>query len=236
MVAKNSIGTYAARHGIPALYRHTGIPPDVRQWCSQHGVQGVPDQLTKARWSPEPGGIAGSGLPFSMAFTSPLRCLASFINHCNVAAHLEGRPFPYSPQDVQDLGQLLNRSEAHTKHKAILKALANWHKGEFSARILAGRTPDRFDSRNLTVSLFEARGTADEIAAARRAAAERIACKPHLARPVLALAAARGHAVPGLVSADSTVSAAQLTADLQYIRDIAKLHNAQVTGNEKPTA
>jgi ribonuclease R len=115
ILTNTAVATYALQHNIPVLYRNhkfrkNANPADLQQLLAGEELNAelFKSVYGRARYSPDCEGHVGLSLPAYMHFTSPLRRFADFVNHANLVAHIEGRPYPYPREVLPDIAQHLN--------------------------------------------------------------------------------------------------------------------------------
>ncbi|MGU3404582.1 RNB domain-containing ribonuclease [Methylobacterium brachiatum] len=121
VLANSTLAAYAAREGIPLLYRnHRALDDRTREQILSElegsidvadadvALAGRPRLMARARLGVEPEGHYGLNLPAYAWFTSPLRRFADLVNQRMLGAHLEGRPAPYDETALREIADAIN--------------------------------------------------------------------------------------------------------------------------------
>lgn len=121
VLANSTLAAYAAREGIPLLYRnHRALDDRTREQILSElegsvdvadadvALAGRPRLMARARLGVEPEGHYGLNLPAYAWFTSPLRRFADLMNQRMLGAHLEGRPAPYDETELREIAEAIN--------------------------------------------------------------------------------------------------------------------------------
>lgn len=155
ILANTAIAGYMARHNIPALYRNHHLRPDadperLAKLASEGDItlDVIKSVYARARYSPHLEGHAGLNLQAYMHFTSPLRRFADFVNHANLAAHLDGIDYPYPGDDLHEIADHLNGVQdetRRTKRQSDLARIAAAASEAAAETITAKPGPSRID-------------------------------------------------------------------------------------------
>ena len=79
-------------------------------------------QLNHAEYGIRPEGHFALNLPAYTHFTSPLRRYIDIVIARIISAHLDGRPAPYTPEELEAIAQSINdTSRAYRKHRRLLR-------------------------------------------------------------------------------------------------------------------
>lgn len=256
VAASLAYGRFAPANNIPALFRNTAVPPDLAPELTDPARrEKLLNRYSKAFWSHEPTGLIQFGNSAFAPLTSPLRDFRHLVNQCNLAAHLDGRDYPFPEWRIRSIAAWLNRHEKRRANRTQAnKHLTNWGEGAFAAAALRERLelPDP-KVRDLTVALFEARGAEDELLALRQQAARRLARAPQLAEFVLELAARRDwlqslaegtpredavlfvDATGRTYATDGETTSERITSAVEYIAQLAGLEDLRPTFYSRTT-
>lgn len=135
ILANQSVAEFCAENNIPVLYRNHEAKPSapgkpnelllqVQQAMQFPGKfnletirKGVNLNLQRARYERVLKGHYGLNLPAYLHFTSPIRRLPDLISHRNIIAFLEGRPFPYSVERLDEIARHVNETQDEIKDK-----------------------------------------------------------------------------------------------------------------------
>lgn len=123
ILANTAVAEYLWRHHVPALFRNheMAVTMSMEQAVelmlsgSPEGRAALAQGFGRARYGTTPHGHAALNLDAYAHWTSPLRRFADFVNHMNLAAHLENRPMPYSRDRLDDVAEHLNRAADETR-------------------------------------------------------------------------------------------------------------------------
>jgi hypothetical protein len=176
MIAVNAIvGQFMYEQKIPAIYRNAV------DW----------GQFVEASYDIVPKGHAALGIPMYMHFSSPLRRFVDFANHCNLIAHMENRPYPYSEEYLSYVAQRTNY-HAPTFRKGGRVSMRAMQRQMVSERSVVYLT-EQIDNKSaqdsqLAIALFGATGGDQAVAALKAKAAEYIAQNIERASNILQIA------------------------------------------------
>lgn len=208
MIAANTaMARYFQKYDIPGLYRIHELTPE------QHdAVKARPELarlITQARYSIRAGDHVGLNLTGGyMHATSPIRRYADLANHINLAAHLDGRNYPFTRAHLAYVASRMARIEAQkhgeqtsmdfdgalrTKQRAA-RSIPNREKITPSTdHLLAKIASGTINDADLTQALFGTFSDTDtKIQALREAAAGVVAREVSVARSILQIITARG--------------------------------------------
>ena len=144
ILANTAVAEYLWRHHVPALFRNheMAVAMSVEQAVelmlsgSPEGRAALAQGFGRARYGTTPRGHAALNLDAYAHWTSPLRRFADFVNHMNLAAHLEDRAMPYSKDRLDEVAERLNRVADETRDARARHFKAVTHAAD--ARLLNG--------------------------------------------------------------------------------------------------
>ncbi|HEX7963981.1 MAG TPA: RNB domain-containing ribonuclease [Candidatus Saccharimonadales bacterium] len=198
MIAANSaMAKFMYEHNIPALYRNDVVPADVlSEITDPRQRQELLGLFARASWGTTPLGHFHLQLPMYMHFTSPLRRFADFVNHCNLAAYLDGLPFPYPQERLDRIAERMNQLEIKERLALSAQRTARSRRSRplsQAAELLIKMENEEAHPGDLAIAMFGgATGNPEAIAEARTAAAHYVARHVQLARSVLGVGIQRG--------------------------------------------
>ena len=198
MIAANTaMATFMRDHNIPALYRNDIVPSDAfSEITDPQQRQELLGLFARASWGTTPLGHFHLQLPMYMHFTSPLRRFADFANHCNLAAYLDGLPFPYPQERLDRIAERMNQLEIKERLALSAQRTARSRRNRpmsEAAELLIKMENGQAHPGDLAMALFGgATGDPEAIAQARTAAAHYVAQRVQLARSVLGVGIQRG--------------------------------------------
>jgi ribonuclease R len=105
ILANRAVAEYANKHRIPLLYNNNW---DTRLTAEERSLLGRQLEMGIFGYSPDSMGHCGLNLPHYCHFTSPMRRFADLINHRQIIAHIENKPFLYDRADLLRLSTHLN--------------------------------------------------------------------------------------------------------------------------------
>ncbi|MDB5185704.1 MAG: ribonuclease [Candidatus Saccharibacteria bacterium] len=114
VMANFCIAGFMKAKEIPALYRNQALMPQRKNDLPEEVIDLLRRKLGYATYDPESKGHVGLELPTYAHATSPLRRFSDFVNHCNLAAYLDGQRMPYP---VNRLGAIATRLNMLEKSK-----------------------------------------------------------------------------------------------------------------------
>lgn len=205
MIAANTAAPqFMQAHNIPALYRNRIVPPELLPEITDPQLRSqLLGPFAQAVYSTTPDRQV-PGLPIYMHVTSPLRRFSDFANHANLAAFLEGRAYPYSEDRLEHIAQRLRmlalkeaaaaasnkRPKREGQGQSNEPLIAPYRKTDYLLSKFADGSAGPGD---IATALFDAVGSAEQIADAKIAAAHFAAANVHHARPAIDIALSRNH-------------------------------------------
>jgi hypothetical protein len=216
MIAANAgVLTYMLENDIPFMSRNC-IPTGMKFAEAMANID-ILETLgaVRAEWAAESLGHVMLRKAIYGHWTSPLRRLADFINHANLAAHRAGKEYPYPQKFIEVLAENMNflkgRERAPTRARQFVPArLVMTNAMELSETIGQGEpTP-----LQLATALFGARGNAEAVASAKRTAALHLTFNATQSNAVLQVAVSKNYLAIRKPRPDEDAGGAWFVAEL----------------------
>jgi hypothetical protein len=216
MIAANAgVLTYMLENNIPAMFRNN-LPTGMKFAEAMANIDMLETLgASRALWEAESLGHVMLRKPVYGHWTSPLRRLADFINHANLAAHHADKEYPYPQKFIETLAERMNflkgRERAPTRARQFIpERLVVTNAVELSEAIEQGEpTP-----LQLATALFGVRGSAEEIAATKRSAGEYLTFNATQSNAVMQVAASRNYLAIRAPRPDEDAAGARFVAEL----------------------
>jgi ribonuclease R len=128
MILTNAaVGLYMQRNTIPGLFRQHRLaqPIDIQEAVSliesgqKHHLDVIRQGMGRAWFTADPGVHEALQLPVYAPYTSPLRRYADLVNHWNILAHLDGRDYPFSSDELDETAAHLNDVQTEIRTPSI---------------------------------------------------------------------------------------------------------------------
>lgn len=118
ILANRLTAEYALRHDIPIIYRVQDPPAQVVNTLVDYDPVAFMNEVRKikrTRLSTHPQAHTGLGLDLYTQVSSPIRRYADLVIQRQVAAHVEGEPFPYTQEELFEVVGAVDRTSVQNR-------------------------------------------------------------------------------------------------------------------------